>query len=154
MADDLEVLVGVERTVVIKGQTIVVHEVTMKNLRAFTRACTPFLAEFDEAGALGSATGSDGNPLPPEEFALFKVISEHGDAMMLATSLVSNAPIEFLERLRPDEFFKIASLVIEVNGSFFVQSLAPQLIRFARGMSLVGTMLFKASLEKDIATPT
>lgn len=126
----------------------------MKNLRAFTAACAPFLKEFDEAGALANRRAEDGTEVPPDEFALFKVISEHADDMMTATALTSNAPLAFLERLKPDEFFKIASLVIQVNGNFFVQSLAPQLIKFARAMSLVGTMLSNPSLAQGTDTQT
>lgn len=152
MMDDLEALAAVELTTTVRGHAIVVREVTMKNLRSFTQACAPFLAEFDEAGLLAFRRTATGEEIPLEQFALFRVIAEHGGAMMQATALVSNAPVEFLERLRPDEFFKIAALVIEVNGNFFVQSLVPQLIRFARGMSLVGTMLFNTSSGKGTAT--
>lgn len=150
--DEMDQVMQREMDTTVANQKVVVREVVMKDLRAFTKACAPFLAEFDEAGALANRRGPSGEELPPDEFALFKVISEHADAMMLATSLVSNAPLAFLERLKPDEFFKVAKLVIMVNGNFFVQRLAPQLIAFARAMSLVGSMLSNPSSEPDTAT--
>jgi hypothetical protein len=153
MNDDLENLVGSEHSVIIGSLKITVREVRMKELKGFTAACAPFLREFDEAGSLANRK-VDGGEVPPDEFALFKVISEHSEAMMRAAALVSNAPLEVYERMRPDEFFRVASLVIQVNGNFFVQSLAPQLIKFARAMSLVGTMLFKPSSAPDTGTRT
>lgn len=153
MSDDLDNLVGEERSVTINKVKVVVHEVRMKELKAFTAACAPFLKEFDEAGSLANRV-VEGTEVPPDEFALFKTISEHSDSMMKAAALVSNAPVEFYERLKPDEFFQVARLVLMVNGNFFVQSLAPQLIKFARAMSLVGTMLFKPSSEPGTDTRT
>jgi len=49
--------------------------------------------------------------------------------------------VEFYEKLRPDEFFAVAAKVVEVNGDFFVRALAPALIRFAKGVSTIGTIL-------------
>lgn len=144
--DELEQLTEAEHSVMIGSTKVIVREVTMKNLQAFTAACSPFLAEFDEAGTLGKTDA------PPDTFRLFKVISDHADAMVRATALVSNAPVPFLERLKPDEFFKVAALVIRVNGDFFVQRLAPQLIQFARAMGLVGSMLSNVSSAQGTDT--
>ncbi len=144
MNDDLSQLSQEPNTVTVGSTVITVREVHMKELGAFTRACAPFLNEFSEGGLLSK----------PNEFALFRVLSDHAENMVLAASLVSNAPVEFLERMKPDDFFRVAAKVIEVNGNFFVRRLAPQLIKFAEAMGLVGTMLSSTSLEPGTDTPT
>lgn len=146
--EQIDQIMQAERSVEVAGVKVIVHEVTMKHLKAFAAACAPFLSEFDEAGKLSIRTHPDGTPIPPDDFALFKVLSEHSDAFMQAAAMVSNAPVAWLERLRPDQFFDIAALVVEVNGDFFVRNLAPALIRFARGLGMIGTMLYTASLPQ------
>lgn len=133
----LEQIADVERIVVVRGHEIKIREVRMKELREFANACSPFLKAFDEAGEL--AVREDGQA--PDDFALFRVLSDHSEAFMKAAALVSNAPVEFFEKLRPDEFFNVAAVVVEVNGSFFVRALAPALLKFARGVSLIGLTL-------------
>lgn len=135
--NQLEQMADVERIVKVRDHDIKVREVRMKDLKAFAHACSPFLKAFDEAGEL--AAREDGQP--PDDFALFRVLADHSEAFMKAAALVSNAPVEFFEKLRPDEFFEVAAVVVEVNGSFFVRALAPALIKFARGVSLIGLTL-------------
>jgi hypothetical protein len=132
----LEQIAGIERVITVRGHEVKVREVKMKELRAFTSACSPFLRAFDESGELAVRDGKK-----PEDFALFKVLTEHCESFMEAAALVSNANVEFFEKLRPDEFFEIAALVVEVNGDFFVRALAPALIRFAKGVSQIGSTL-------------
>lgn len=138
MDKQLEDMAGRERSVTVRGHVIKVHEVKMKNLRAFTAACGPFLHAFDEAAELASPADPDKRP---DDFALFRLLAEHSDAFMEAAAQVSNAPRTFYEQLGPDEFFEVARLVVEVNGDFFVRALAPALLRFARGVSLIGSTL-------------
>jgi hypothetical protein len=133
----LEQIAGVERSVTLRGHEIRVREVRMKELRAFAQACSPFLKAFDESGEL--AQRKEGEPV--DDFALFRVLADHSEAFMKAAALVSNANVEFFEKLRPDEFFEVAALVVEVNGDFFVRALAPALIRFAQGVSRIGSTL-------------
>lgn len=136
MDKQLEQIAGREVRLTVRGHEIVVREVTMKHLKGFAAACSPFLAAFDEAGEL-----AERKDRAQDDFALFKVLAENGEAFMKAAAMVSNAPVEFYEQLRPDEFFEVAAKVVEVNGDFFVRALAPTLIRFAKGVSLIGSML-------------
>ena len=154
MSDSIDQMVQAERSVTIGATKVVVREVTMKNLRLFAAACAPFLKEFDEAGALSMRHDAEGNVLPPEDFALFKVLSEHSEAMMTAAALVSNCDRAFFERLRPDQFFEVAALVVQVNGDFFVRSLAPALIKFAAMLGLVGATLSNISSLQGTGTST
>ena len=134
--NQLEQIAGTERAITVRGHEVRIREVKMKELRAFTAACSPFLKAFDESGELAMRDGKR-----PDDFALFRVLADHSEAFMQAAALVSNANVEFFEKLRPDEFFEIAALVVEVNGDFFVRALAPTLIRFAKGVSLIGSTL-------------
>ena len=133
----LEQIAATERVITVRGHEVRVREVKMKELRAFAQACSPFLKAFDESGEL--AQRKEGEPV--DDFALFRVLADHSEAFMQAAALVTNANVEFFEKLRPDEFFEVAALVVEVNGDFFVRALAPALIRFAKGVSLIGLTL-------------
>lgn len=138
--DTLEqVLQDTPRTVIIQGEQVTVSEVTMKSLRAFVAACAPFLKEFDEAGRLADRVDKEtGDVTPPEEFALFNVLADNTEAFIDAAVLVTNKPRGFYERLKPNEFFEVASLIIQVNGDFFVQSLAPVLAKVAKTLGSIG----------------
>lgn len=142
MSNHPEIVADRTEEVEVRGHKIIVSEVTMKNLKQFTEACAPFLSAFDEAGELAAKPDGD-----PEGFALFRVLTKHGDDFMRATALVTNADVAFYEKLKPDEFFKVAAKVVEVNGDFFVLRLAPMLIKFARGVSLIGSMLSGVSSQ-------
>lgn len=116
-----------------------VSEVTMMNFKAFAAACAPFFKEFDEAGRLATRVDKEtGDVIPPEEFSLFLVLAEYSDAFTTAAALVSNKPASFYQRLTPDQFFEVASAVIQVNGDFFVRSLAPALLKTARALGMIG----------------
>jgi hypothetical protein len=144
--DDLEKICGFTKQVTVRNHEITVREVNMKTLGKFTAACGPFLSAFDEAGDLAERNGK-----PAEAFMLLKVVAENTDAFMAAASLVTNAPVEFYEQLSPVEFFEVAAAVVEVNGSFFVHSLAPTLVKFARGISLIGSTLYNGLSPEDTA---
>ena len=112
----------------------------MKNFKAFSAACAPFFHEFDEAGRLGERIDQDtGDKKQPEEFALFHVLADHADAFIAAATLVTNKPASFYQRLSPDQFFDVAAAIIQVNGAFFVRSLAPALVRMARALGTIGS---------------
>lgn len=117
-----------------------VSEVTMMNFRAFATACAPFFQEFDDAGRLAMRVDkTTGDKQPPEDFALFHVLADHADAFIAAATLVTNKPASFYQRLSPDQFFDVAAAIIQVNGAFFVRSLAPALVRMARALGTIGS---------------
>lgn len=153
--DQLESIVGNPATVEVlhrnptTGQLekveVSVGEVTMKNFRPFAAACAPFFKEFDEAGRLAERIDKEtGDKVPPEEFALFHVLADHSDAFMLAAALVCNKPVTFFQALTPDQFFEVASKIVQVNGDFFVRSLAPALIRMGAALGTIGSTTFKS----------
>jgi hypothetical protein len=132
--DEIEQIAGVEKTVRVRNHDIIVREITMLHMGGFTKICAPFLSAFDEAGDLFAAAGK-----PQSEYALFELLAAHCDAFMQAAAMVSNAPVEFYQKLRPDEFFEVAAAVVEVNGSFFVRRLLPAVIKLAQGIQAVGS---------------
>lgn len=144
MTDELGNMAGsVHHDVVVRGRTVRVSEVTMKTMTPFAAACAPFLSEFDEAGRLGGRKDAEGNVIPNDQFELFKVLAENGPAFVSVAALVTDAPKDFIESLRPDEFFDVAAKIVEVNGNFFVLRLAPALLRFAQGVAQIGLIQSK-----------
>ena len=139
--EELGQLTGEERSVVIGALTITVKEVTMKNLKPFMVACAPFINEFEDGGRLATKKDAEGRELAVTPMALLQVLADHNEAFCTAAACVTNATVEVFERMKPDEFFKVAQLVVRVNGDFFVLRLAPQLIKFARAIGLVGVAL-------------
>ncbi len=148
----------------VRGVAVTVSEVTMSSMAPFIRACSPFLASFDQiaeiketTGELAAAGGSAKRV--PDRFGFFKTISEHSPAFLDAAALVCDIPDAppvpvppgaamtapqlaaraFLARLRPDEFFHIALAVVEVNGDFFILRLAPALQAFFRTVGRIGS---------------
>lgn len=130
------------------GTEITVKEVLMGDLTEFYAACAPFFGEFADGGRLTRKEGATGNAM--EDFTLFTVLSEHAEAFMRAAELVSDASVPYFRKLRPDDFFAVASKVVEVNGSFFVNALAPALIKLARGVNAVGSTLSTLSSVQDM----
>lgn len=141
VTEELGQLTGEERSVKVGDMTVVVTEVTMKNLKPFMQACAPFINEFEDGGRLTTKRDGEGRELPVTPVALLQVLADHNEAFCAAAACVTNAPQVVFERMKPDEFFKVAQLVVKVNGDFFVLRLAPQLIKFARAIGLVGVVL-------------
>lgn len=136
----LDKLLGNKKEVAVCGDVVEVSEVTMKNFRAFSAACTPFFAEFGEAGRLENRIDAKtGDRIPNDEFALYHVLADHSDAFMAAAVLVTNRPLHFYQQLTPDQFFDVAAAMVEVNGNFFIRSLAPAIIRLAKTIEALGT---------------
>ena len=147
MQEELDKLCGDEVTVEVSGHKIVVKEVTMRNIKKFYSLCTPFIDKFDELADASENTMH-------RDVKLFQIVLDNADNFMHAAELVTNADFEFYARLPPDEFFKVATAIVGVNGDFFVKALAPALIKFARGISMVGTILSPISSEVVTDTKT
>lgn len=153
MDNSLDLALGSDKTAVemADGNTVNVRVVIMENLTAFYDACAPFFSEFD-TGKLARKEGATGSAL--EDFTLFGVLAQHSKAFMKAAALVTDADYTYFAKLPPDEFFKVAAKVVEVNGTFFVNALAPSLIALAKGVNGVGLMLSAlSSAQGTTATP-
>ncbi len=122
----------------IRGHKIEIYEITMAGLPAFSAAVEPFMAAFDEASDLPAARADEALQ---RNTALFRLLAKHSGAFIAAAEVVTNANGDFYRKLPPDEFFKVASVIVERNAAFFVQRLAPSLIKFAADISLTGSML-------------
>lgn len=134
----------------IHGHVIEVRELTMAGLPAFIAAVEPFMEAFDEASDLPAAAKDE---VLARNTALFRLLAKHGDAFIRAAEVVTNANGEFYRKLPPDEFFKVAALIVERNAAFFVQRLAPSLLKFAVDVAMVGTMLSVSLQPQDIESP-
>ncbi len=145
----------------VRSTAVTVREVTMVDLAAFIKACSPFLSAMDQLAEVKETREELGEPLPnvvrkvEDKFGLFRLIGENTDAFLNAAALVvavegqADARL-FLSRLRPDEFFHIALAVVEVNGDFFILRLAPALTEFFKSVSRIGLPPISASSQLDI----
>ncbi|MEC7118518.1 MAG: hypothetical protein VXW65_01265 [Pseudomonadota bacterium] len=122
----------------VRGHKIEIYELTMAGLPAFSRAVESFMEAFDEVADLPAARADEAMR---RNTALFRLIGKHTEDMIAAAEVVTNANGDFYRKLKPDEFFQVASVIVERNATFFVQRLAPSLIKFAAEISLIGTML-------------
>lgn len=122
----------------IRGHKIEIYEITMAALPAFSRAVESFMDAFDEVADLPAARADEAMR---RNTALFRLIGKHTEDMIAAAEVVTNTNGEFYRKLSPDEFFDVASVIVERNAAFFVRRLAPSLIKFAAHISLTGSML-------------
>ena len=135
----------------IRGHKIEIYEITMAGLPAFSAAVEPFMAAFDEAADLPAARADEALQ---RNTALFRLLAKHSPAFIAAAAVVTNTNAEFYNKLQPDEFFRVASVIVERNAAFFVQRLAPSLIKFAAEISMIGTMLFSHLQPQGIESLT
>ena len=122
----------------IRGHKIEIYELTMAGLPAFSRAVESFMDAFDEVADLPAARADEAMR---RNTALFRLLGKHTHEMIAAAEAVTNANAEFYLKLSTDEFFEVASVIVERNAAFFVRRLAPSLIKFAAHISLTGSML-------------
>lgn len=148
---DSDLPVNPVRSLLVRGQTIQVREVTMAELRPFVALCAPFLKAFDEVEELKKRP-EEGKPI--NEYGLFQLLCEHGDSFMHAAALVTNVPVQFYQRIKPDEFFEVAAAVVEVNGDFFIRRLAPKIASLVLAVSRIGSTAFKPSSATATDTET
>lgn len=130
----------------VAGHAVAVYEVTMGNLPKFAAACAPFFDGFERLAA-DEAAGERAHKI-------FALIAGHAEAFVTAAVLVTDQDRAFFEALRPDEFAKVAEAVLTHNLNFFVQRLAPSLVKLAQNMGALGLMLSSAYFRPATAAPT
>jgi len=134
-------------TIEVQGHVIEIRELTMASLPAFSRIIEPFMAAFDEVSE------QKGDALN-RNTKLFNLLMQHGELFCVAAEAVTNANADFYRKLPPDDFFKVAALIVERNAAFFIQRLAPSLLQFAANLSMIGTMLSVSLQPQDSTSPT
>ena len=121
---------------VINGHNVEVREVLVGQLKPFAAACSPFFDHFEKMSLAGERFDA------PQ---LIKLFTDFAPDFVKAVALVTNVDEAFLNRLPADVFFLLAEKCVEVNMRFFIQRLAPTLVRFAQAVFVTGSTLSKSS---------
>lgn len=70
--------------------------------------------------------GSDGKR-DPRDLDVAELVADHTEAMVDLVAVATGRPVDWVGGLRADHFVELAVVVFRVNGSFFVQCVAPRL---------------------------
>lgn len=88
-----------------------IKPITVGQVPRLLRLLGPAISEFS-----GGALDKD---------LVVTMLSEHGDQLLEAVALMSNAPQDVVGAMTPDDFIALAMAVVEVNTDFFVNRLVP-----------------------------
>lgn len=120
--DDLAVLLRTGREILIAGKVVNVRPIPMRQLSPFARAVLP-LVQNVMPGA------GDGQPdfasVDLAKLNWLELVMWHGPDCILAVSLATGEPEEWVGDLDPAEMVLLLAEVVRVNADFFVQRLAP-----------------------------
>ena len=105
----LESLAPQAKRVTVAGRDFDLLPVKMRDLKAFSDAAIPVAPLVLTNRVLEAAT-------------------EHYEGMKAALAIAAKAEPEWLDGLDPEEFFRLVSAVVEVNGDFFVRRLTPLIL--------------------------
>lgn len=125
--DELAVLLREGSTVQIRDRAVRVAPITMKHLSPFARAVLPIAHAIAPEGG-EAPTGEAAPNLAGVDLTRIKwseLVLWHGPDCIVAVSLATGEPEEWLGELMPDEMVMLIAEVVAVNMSFFVQRLAP-----------------------------
>jgi hypothetical protein len=123
---------------VVGGETLEVTPLRIGELPAFARAVKPIAAHLT---------------LQPDWML---ILSEDGEALILAMALACRRQPEWLAALSLDEAIQVAEAVFEVNADFFIQRVVPQLQRVSQrlGSLKLGPIVSSDSSAPGTATAT
>ncbi|WP_020164718.1 DUF6631 family protein [Methyloversatilis discipulorum] len=122
---DLDVLVqAVDEPLNVGGKTITVRPIRVKVLSRFAQAVLPLAQAF--APVIDGK--ADLTQISLKDLNLQDLIVWHASDVILAVSLATGEPEEWVGELDPAELIQVAAEVLAVNMNFFVQRLAPMLL--------------------------
>jgi hypothetical protein len=116
MRDDLETFNPTPRTLVTAGQTFAVLPLRIRQYSAFVRAIQPALPLLYEGNVLGAC-------------------AQEADAMIGAVAIACNVPVADIDALFVNDFTRLAEIVVEVNGDFFLAHVLPVVRELVKNMS-------------------
>lgn len=123
MSDDLNVVIPDEVSVVVNGETLVIHRIKVKQLSMVMATVTPF---YEKLKAMKVQNKDVSATL---RLDLFTLVTEHCDDVFKLLSVLTDKPIEFINELGLDEAVQLFAAVLEVNLDFFTQKVLPSLSR-------------------------
>jgi hypothetical protein len=117
-ADQLETLSANPRELSIGGKTIVVRPLRFMELARCAKLMGPILRAVDQIDPNSNGMAD-----------ISGLLAEAPEAIAKITSISCDQPVEWLDTLEADEGLELVLLCYEVNKTFFVQRLGPQLTK-------------------------
>jgi hypothetical protein len=105
----LETYIPVPREIVVGGKTLAITPLRVRQIPAFVRAVAA-AAPLLMSGRIADA------------------VALHGEGLVTAMAVATGEAEAMIGELLPDEFLLLVSVVMEVNGDFFAQRVAPQIM--------------------------
>ena len=109
----LEALIREPKTVIVGDETILITQIHTKHIPAVMRECGPLFAPL-AAAAKGDTDVNVG-----------ALIVEQADTVINLVAICINKSVDYVGELEIDVLIEIASAVVEVNASFFVDRVLP-----------------------------
>ena len=131
--DGLEAIAPATTVVEYQGERLDIRPLTIGQIPEVVRRARPVI---DSVLRLESLDTEDQGALVD---LVMDMITEHGDGVFEAASVVTGLDVAVIRAGGPDEFLQLCVTVFEVNRDFFVRRLAPMLADLkARRASGVG----------------
>jgi hypothetical protein len=106
-ADELATLLPGKKTLPIAGEVIEVGPLTMAQIARLAKSIRTIAQSAPDLTDVAS------------------LILTYPDEIIEAVAIAINKPAEWVGALLPDDFFKLAQLVVEQNRTFFLERVAP-----------------------------
>lgn len=132
----------VPETLILRGETLDITPLRVGELPAFARAVRPM------AGKIGA---------DPD---WLRLLSEDGEAVILALSLACRRPPDWVAALALDEAIVLAEAVFGANADFFIRRVLPEIVQMSTrvgqriGTAIPGATPSSSSSAPATATPT
>lgn len=139
MSDDtFAALPPVPQTLIIGGDTLEITPLKVGELPIFARTVRPL------AGKLG----------PDPDW--MRLLSEDGDAVILALAIACRRPPEWVSGLALDDAIRLAEAVFGANADFFIRRVVPEITRVSQTISTLipGQMPSPGLSDPATVTPT
>ncbi len=122
-ADDMEVLAPDSISVAFKGQSLVIHPLSIGIIPAVVRELRPVIASLREKAA--TTDGVFDVEVTPE--LIMDLVVDYSEPLFTATALCSGQPVDLIRSGDPAEFIELAMAVGRVNSDFFLRRIVPLL---------------------------
>lgn len=136
--NELEKLIPKSIELTVGGEQLTITPIKVKELSSFTRAISPMMDTFNEAG---------------RDELISKLIFNHTYSLIKATAIAARKTEDFVNQLDIDELVDLVTAIIEVNIDFFMQKVLPKITlaidRLGGSINLDGPMPTSSSENMD-----
>lgn len=106
---DLDTLIPQPVEITAGGETFNIMPITIGQLSRVLKALRPALADMQG------------------EINLTMLAAEHGETLLAAVSAATGKDVEWLDKVPPDDFVRLAGVLLEVNADFFTRRVLPEI---------------------------